>query len=337
MFFDMGKINSTFPVNRIETSTSNINIETTKYLPSETPNNNSSLITSTHTPSSVKSLTPDPTIKLTNTAIISTYSLTPTTSIGPLIVTFIDVGQGDSIFLISPDGKTALIDGGSYGTGVLDYLQKSGVTSLDIMIATHPHEDHIGGLIQVLESIPVKEVITNGQSHTTSVYEHFLDAIIYSKAEYLEVSRGNNINFGNLSFLVLNPDKITDDDLNQNSLVLSLTYGKITFMFMGDAGFDSEASILNSGLPVKAKILKIGHHGSCYSTSLALLDAVNPEVAIYSAGINNQFGHPCINTINELIFHKVLVLGTDIYGNIIVKVSDNNYSITNSAGQILRR
>ena len=266
-----------------------------------------------------------------------TVEETVTRSTNPLVVHFIDVGQGDAILVVSPEGLTALIDGGSSGSGVVAYLRGRGVGRIDLMIATHPHEDHIGGLIQVLEAIPVDRVVTNGQVHTTATYEHFLDAILSSEAEYSEVQRGDSVALGEMEFSVLSPGGSLGDDLNENSVVLRLVYGQTTFLFMGDAGMDAEGRMLAAGVPLKADILKVGHHGSCSATSLSFLQAVQPEVGIYSAGINNQYGHPCAETINALDQRGVLVLGTDVNGSIIVTATEDGYRITDTAGEDLRK
>jgi len=187
-------------------------------------------------------------------------------------------------------------------------------------------------LTQVLEAMPVTKVVTNGEAYTTAAYEHFLDAILSSSAEYSEVKRGDTIQLGRLTFSVLNPGGTLGDDPNENSIVLRLVYGT-TFLFMGDAGKVSESSILASNMQVKADILKIGHHGSCTATSAAFLGKVEPAIGIYSAGVNNQYGFPCAATINTLIKYGVLVLGTDVNGSIIVTVTQDGYRITNSAGK----
>jgi competence protein ComEC len=251
----------------------------------------------------------------------------------PLVIHFINVGQGDSILIMSPDGLMALIDGGSANTGVVAYLRGQGVKRIDLMIVTHPHEDHIGGLTQVLETLPVARVVTNGQPHTTAAYEHFLDAILSSGAQYSEVRRGDTIELGELKFSVLSPGATLWDDLNTSSLVLRLVYGQTTFLFMGDAGKVAEGSMIAAGLPLKANILKVGHHGSCSATGTTFLQAVQPEVGIYSAGLNNQYGFPCAATVDALHQDGVLVLGTDVYGSIIVTVGQDGYRITDSAGK----
>lgn len=274
-----------------------------------------------NTPTS-KQLQPSQTTEATNTKTLK-----------QLIVHFINVSQGDSILIISPEGLTMLIDGGSANTGVLAYLRGQGVKRIDLMVATHPHEDHIGGLTQVLNSMPVSRVITNGEAYTTVAYEHFLDAILSSGAEYSEAKRGDTLTLGGLTFSVLNPGGTLGDDPNENSVVLRLVYGTTTFLFMGDAGNISEGSILASGLPVKANILKIGHHGSCTATTGAFVRTVLPNVGIYSAGVDNQYGFPCATTLNTLHQYGVLVLGTDVNGSIIVTVKQDGYRITNSAGK----
>jgi beta-lactamase superfamily II metal-dependent hydrolase len=164
-------------------------------------------------------------IQPTDTANAQATS-TPSNS---LRVSFIDVGQGDVILILAPDGKIMLIDGGDTNTGIIQYLQRNNVQRIDLMVATHPHSDHIGGLVQVLNAIPVAKVITNGQMDTTSTYEHFLDAISTAKAEYAEVKRGDNIALGDLNFNVLSPTTKTGD-LNHNSIVLRLVYGKVSFL-----------------------------------------------------------------------------------------------------------
>ncbi len=223
------------------------------------------------------------------------------TAAGTLTVHFIDVGQGDSILIQTPDGKAMLIDGGEADSGALQYLKSRGVNRLDLMVATHPHADHIGGLVQVLKAIPVAKVVTNGQPTTTKTYENFLDAIAAAKAEYVEVKRGDTLKMGDLAFSVLNPGPTKSDDLNNESVVLRLAYGKVSFLFTGDAQTQAEGAMsVSSFSPVQANILKVGHHGSRTSSSRAFLDLVKPEIAIYSAGKGNTYGHPHAETIANL-------------------------------------
>ncbi len=240
---------------------------------------------------------------------------------------FFNVGQGDATLLQMPDGKTLLIDGGEPDTGIVSDLQSLGIQRIDLMIATHPHSDHIGGLVQVLQSFPVTEVVTNGQPETTSVFEHFLDGIAAAKAEYVEVKRGDVISLGGIDFRVLNPANTDNPDLNENSVVLQFKYGQTTFLMMGDSGADTEAALMSAGLPLKAAILNVGHHGSTTGSTPAFLNAVQPKIALYSAGINNQYGLPSAKTIAALQAAGATVYGTDQNGTIGINVNLNGYTI----------
>jgi competence protein ComEC len=285
--------------------------------------------------------TPVPQATASSTAVAptatATATLAPTESVAPLVVTFIDVGQGDSILIESPEGQTALIDGGSAGSGALTYLQNRGIKSIDIMIATHPSEDHIGGLSEVLDAMPVRKVITNAQSDTTTTYRHFLDAIANAKAEYEEVTRGDAINLGKLTLSVLNPADINTGDPNANSLVLSMSHAQTSFLFMGDADRTAEAAILAAVHPVLADILKLGQHGSCAASSPAFLDAVHPAVGIYFAKAKNPYGYPCAAVLRAMDAHGIFVYGTDKYGSIIVTVSADGYTINSAGGLLFRK
>ena len=263
----------------------------------------------------------------TNPPILSPTSTLLPQTLAPFRVHFIDVGQGDAILIQAPDGEVGLIDGGVAGSGVVQYLQNSGITHLDLVIATHPHEDHIGGLVEVLNAFPVDRVITNGIKHTILTYEHFLDAIISSKAEYVEVKRGDTISLGDLNFSVLSPVDNTDEDLNDGSLVLRLVYGKISFLFTGDTQPKAEESMLSAGLDVSATILKVSHHGSRTGSPVEFVIAVHPQVAIYSAGLGNDYGHPHPETLDTLKSVGSKIYGTDVNGTIIVTTDGNGYSI----------
>jgi beta-lactamase superfamily II metal-dependent hydrolase len=299
--------------------------------------------TPTFTPSFtfIPSNTPTETITLpTPTGTPPTLTLTPTftpTQTPKLVVHFIYVGQGDAILIVTPDGLTMLIDGGNPNTGVVDYLQGRGVKQIDVMIATHPNEDHIGGLIQVLQAMPVARVVTNGLLHTTKTYADFLDAITNSQAVYSEVKRDDTIALGDLKISVLNPGGNIVGNLNENSVVLRLEYGKTSFLFMGDAGDPAESSMMAAGMPLKSDILKVGHHGSCDSLSQPFLAAVQPKVGIYSAGKDNQYGYPCADMVQLLYQNGIWMLGTDVNGSIIVTVTMDDYQITNAEGTVLRR
>lgn len=251
-------------------------------------------------------------------------------SSGSVEVHFIDVGQGDAILIRAHGSKAMLIDGGEAGSGVLEYLRSKGVQQLDMVVATHPHSDHIGGLVEVLQAIPVAEVVTNGQPHTTKTYERFLDAIAAAKAKYREVKRGDRLQLGDLSFGVLHPTSATGSNLNNQSVVLRMVHGQVTFLFTGDAEQEAEASMLRSSVPVGATVLKVGHHGSRTASSPEFLGLVRPEIAVYSAGVGNTYGHPHPETLAALANIGAKVYGTDTHGTVVVTSDGTGYSVMTS-------
>jgi len=243
---------------------------------------------------------------------------------------FIDVGQGDSI-LLQFNGKNILIDGGTQDMGprVETYLRKYGVSSLDLLVATHPHEDHIGGLITILMYLPVKQVLDSGQPHSSPVYETFLTLIDQRNISYNVAQRGQKINLDkDLKIDVLSPPAtLFSGDLNQNSIVLKVTYGKISFLLMSDAGTKAESSLISSGY-LKSDILKVGHHGSSSATSSSFLNKVKPAISIIEVGAGNDYGHPTRKTLNALRKIDSKIYRTDINGNIIITTDGTSYCIT---------
>jgi competence protein ComEC len=234
-------------------------------------------------------------------------------------VHFIDVGQGDSIF-IDTQNRDVLIDGGpaSASQTVLDYLDNLNITHIHLMIATHAHEDHIGGLVAVLDSaLTIDEVLVNNQSHTSVTYTNF---ITLAQTHNLTVAqRGQTIILTETANLtIVNPvQPLEFSDQNDNSVVVKLQVGNTTFLFMGDAEEPAEQSMLvSSVVSLKCDVLKVGHHGSNTATSQTFLDIASPTYAIISAGENNSYGHPHNETIQKLLAKAVTIYGTYISGNI---------------------
>jgi len=240
---------------------------------------------------------------------------------------FIDVGQGDSI-LIDLGTTEMLIDGGDKSPGVVAYLNNFVDEALEVMVATHPHADHIGGLIAVLNTFEVEEIWHNDESSTSKTYAEFMTAVQAEGAVVNIGKRGDEINVGELSFTILNPATL-DGTTNNNSIVLSLSYGDIDFLFTGDAEKEAEASMLvSSVVPVPdVEILKVGHHGSRTACSRNFLSATSPEVAIYMAGEDNRYGHPHEETITTLTEVGAEIYGTDIHGTIVLTTDGKMYTL----------
>jgi competence protein ComEC len=261
----------------------------------------------------------------------ATSQIPTTTSMNICQVHFIDVGMGDSELIVTPDKKTILIDGGEQDSGIVDYLHSIGIGAIDILIASHAHSDHIGGLVDVMQAFPVSNVITNGRSYSTTTFEYFLSGITTAKASYTEVSRGSSISIDGITLKVLSPDKTsTGDDVNETSLMIRMECGGVAFLFTGDAGETSEYLTTQAGMDVQADVLKVGHHGSSTSSGSAFLDSVQPSVAILSVGKDNDLNLPNPDTISHLLAKGIRIFRTDEDGTIVVTAEDGKYTISHN-------
>jgi competence protein ComEC len=242
----------------------------------------------------------------------------------------IDVGQADSTLIqYSDNGEefTILIDAGNFNsTNVIQYLQTQKVHQIDIAIGTHPDADHIGQLDQVINTIDVGEVWLSGNISTSETFQDLLAAIDSKGVDYNEPRMGEEYDIGPLAVEILYPKTITGET-NEESISLKMTYGDVRFIFTGDAAQENEMEMVNSGANLNAEILNLGHHGSNTSTSPSFLKAVNPEVAIYSAGEDNQYGHPHAEVVNLIQNSGIKLYGTDVHGTVIVTTDGKDYSI----------
>lgn len=237
-------------------------------------------------------------------------------------VHMIDVGQGDSI-LIQTKEKAVLIDAGERDQGqtVCDYLKSAGVNKLDLVIATHPHSDHIGGLADVLTQIRTEEILMPELSDemvpTTSSFQRLLTAVEKEDVRAVAAEPGLVYDLGGgVSLTVLAPVK-DYDNLNNYSVVCRLDCGQTSFLFTGDAEKQVEQDLLDAGANLQADVLKAGHHGSSTSSGDAFLDAVRPKIAAISCGQNNDYGHPHKEVMASFSQRGVTVCRTDLQGTVI--------------------
>lgn len=232
--------------------------------------------------------------------------------VGDLKVHYINVGQGDSI-LIQQDSKNMLIDAGpnSAETTVVDYLKSKGVTKLDYVIGTHPHEDHIGGLDKVIDSFEIGQVFMPKVTANTQTFKSVATAINNKGLKITVPKVGDSYDLGNASWNILSPENASYDNLNNYSVVTRLQFGNNSFIFTGDAESISEGEILQKQLDISGDVLKIGHHGSNTSTSDNFLTKVNPKYAVLSVAKENSYGHPHSSIMSKLKSKGIQVYRTD--------------------------
>lgn len=246
-------------------------------------------------------------------------SLPPTKD---LQVHFIDVGQADAI-LVQNGESALLVDAGNNDDGqlVVNYLKQRGISKLDVVLGTHPHEDHIGGLDNVLLSLPVDKVYLPKVSHTTETYGDVLRALQKKGLKATGASGGQQFQLGQAKVELLAPNSPKYEELNNYSIVCKITYGETSFLLTGDAEELSEEEMLNEGYNLRADVLKVGHHGSHSSTSEKFLQAVKPQFAVISVGQGNDYGHPHREILHRLAKASLKVYRTD-QGGTLVMTSD---------------
>jgi len=233
-----------------------------------------------------------------------------------------DVGQADAI-LIKQGTSAMLVDAGNNADAefVVQYIKAQGVTKLDYVIGTHPHEDHIGGLDAVIRAFQIERIIMPKAVATTKTYEDVLAVIQQKGLKITAPVPGTKFAFGSASFTVLAPNSADYESLNNHSVVIRLVYGKTSFLLTGDAENISEKEMLDKAFTLKSDVLKVSHHGSDTSTTTDFLGAVDPRYAVISVGKDNSYGHPSSSVIKRLQDRGVQVYRTDENGS-VTAISD---------------
>lgn len=256
-----------------------------------------------------------------------------------LRVTFLDVGQGDSIVLETSDGAVVLVDAGPAGENesdwdagrriVVPYLRRRGIRSIDAVFLTHPHSDHVGGMAAAFSAFPVRMAIDVGIPHPSAQYKAFLKGIKRRKASLITARRGQSLKLGSYTLIqVLNPpEKLfhgTRDDINNNSLVLLVECGWVRMLLAGDIEAQAEAILLES-VP-KVDLLKVSHHGSRFGSTEAFLRLCRPRIAVISVG-KNLFGHPDPRVLDRLALCGARVFRTDKHGAVTVETNGRRLTV----------
>lgn len=255
---------------------------------------------------------------------------------GTLKVEVLDIGQGDSILLRSPAGKVVLVDAGDGKVSVPDLLKARGVDHIDMVIATHAHADHIGGMDEVLAALPVKVYVDQDMTHTTATYTKVMKLVESKGIAYKPGQVGVTFNLDDnikIELLSPQPKKLSDtrSDLNANSVVARVTHGDDCLYLSGDSEADTENLLLQKGLK-PCEVYKVAHHGSQYSSTAPFLAALKPKIALISAGVGNSYGHPTPEAMERLTAVGATIYRTDEDGSITAESSGHGWTVSTERG-----
>ena len=257
---------------------------------------------------------------------------------GELILTMIDVGQADC-FLLMQNGETALVDCGTRSTGkdAVEYLKSIGITKLDYVFGTHPHDDHMGGMYDVITNFEVGKVIIPEikETITTNWYTKLMGEL-QSGSYIVENPKVGDIYYlGEASMVVLGPISDANGNTNNYSTVMKVSFGEMDIIMTGDAETEVEEEILATNVDLDAEILKMGHHGSDTSSSEEFLDAISPDYALISTKVGNKYEHPIKSTMDNLKQRNIEVYRTDENGTVIATITSDSVSFNCEPGDYL--
>lgn len=241
---------------------------------------------------------------------------------GVLVIHFIDVGEGDCILIQMPNNKNILVDTGNLSVGykVEKYLKSKNISQLNCIIITHMHPDHVGGIFYILPQIRTNIIYYNG--YRPEGNEFFFELIDLTKDLNIPMkilNAGNKLFFGEVILDVLSPIKPLSGDMNGDSIVVKIIFGKVSFLLTGDFNINGEKRLIEAGCNLKSDVLKVGHHGAGDSNSEEFMDKVRPKIAVLSVGKNNRYGFPSNVVIERFKIKEIPLYRTDIDGIIIIQ------------------
>jgi competence protein ComEC len=258
----------------------------------------------------------------------------------PLRIDFIAVGQGDAALVTSPTGKAVLIDGGprEAGARLSAALRERRTSAIDLVLLTHRHEDHLGGLIAVVRDFPIRIFMDAPFRHASAVYQELLDVLKARNVAVRQAERNRTIDIGGgATITVLSPPDPpiahSRSDVNANSVVVRLDYRQVGVLFAADAEPQTERWLLTSGARLPAQVLKVAHHGGRYSSTARFLNAVGPQAAVISVGVVNEYGHPTPEAIGRLERARARVYRTDRDGTVTVETDGARIQVTTANGK----
>ena len=249
---------------------------------------------------------------------------------GALVVHFIDVGEGDCILIQMPNNKNILVDTGNLSVGykVEKYLKSKNISQLNCIIITHMHPDHVGGIFYILPQIRTNIIYYNG--YTPQENEYFFELIDLTKDLNIPMkilNAGNKLFLGDVTLGVLSPIDPLSGDMNGDSIVVKIIFGKVSFLLTGDLNINGEKRLIEAGCNLKSDVLKVGHHGAEDSNSEEFMDKVRPKIAVLSVGKNNRYGFPSNVVIERFKIKEIPLYRTDIDGTIIIQTDGDIISI----------